>query len=216
VPQPQINLTSPCFPPQTPEGSFLNSDRTRISNAERTERDAGRRRREAREAIDWHEQALRSLLHHKTDDKARLGLQSLLITLTAGYGLGWSDIARLVGVSVPAVRKWRHGGDITSARLQNVARLVAFLDMLEEEEIRDPAAWLDLPLDDLADEIPPISSTKKQIYINGGVIDLLEYAKRHISSEELLSRASVRTRHNTASNRIIKAPDGVLSIVSGR
>jgi hypothetical protein len=213
VPQSKTNLTNRCFPPQTPEASFLNSDRTRISNAERTERDAGHRRRELR---DWHEQTLRSLLNHKTDDKARLGLQSLLITLTAGYGLGWSDIARLVGVSVPAVRKWRHGGDITSARLQNVARLVAFLGMLEDEEIRDPAAWLDLPLDDPGDAVPPVSATKKQIYINGGVIDLLEYAKRHISSEALLSRASVSTRRNTVSNRVIKAPDGILSIVSSR
>jgi hypothetical protein len=213
VPQPQTNLTNHCFPPRTPEASFLSSDRTRISNAERTEREAGYRRRELR---DWHEETLRSLLTHKTDDKARLGLQSLLITLTAGYGLGWSDIARLVGVSVPAVRKWRHGGDITSTRLHSVARLVAFLSMLEDEEIRDPAAWLDLPLDDPFDAIPPTSSTKKQIYLNGGVIDLLEYAKRHISSEELLSRASASNHHNTVSNRVIKAPDGILSIVSGR
>jgi hypothetical protein len=216
VPRPS-NLTNPCFLPQTAKGTFPSSDeRTRISNAERTERDAGRRRREAREAIDWHEQTLRSLLRHKTDDKARLGLPSLLLILTTEYGLGWTDIARLVGVSVPAVRKWRHGGDITSTRLQSVARLVAFLNMLEEEEIRDPATWLNLPLDDPGDEIFSGAITKRQIYISGGVIDLLEYAKRYISPEELLARASVSESRTSGINRVVSAPDGNLSIISGR
>lgn len=218
MPQPRLTPMNHCYPSQTTEGSFLApGERTRISNAERTERDAGRLRREAaRDAAEWHEQTLRHLLRYKTDEKARLGLVSLLSELTAGYGLGWSDIASLVGVSVPAVRKWRHGGDITPARLQGVARLAAFLNILEEDDVRDPAAWLNLPLDDFDEEISPDFVTKKEIYSSGGVIDLLAFAKRHISHDELLSRASVLERSGPHRTRVIKAPDGNLSIVSAR
>jgi len=141
---------------------------------------------------------------------------ALLNELTAGYGLGWSDIARLVGVSVPAVRKWRHGGDITAPRLQGVARLAAFLNILEEEDVRDPAAWLNLPLDDLDEEITTDLVTKKAIYSSGGIIDLLAFAKRHISHDELLSRASILERSESRRTRVIRAPDGNLSIVSVR
>lgn len=214
MPQSEMNLTNHCFPPQVAEANYLVPDeRTRISNAERTERDAGRRRLEA---VDWHDQTLRSLLRHKTEDRARLGLVQLLTELTAGYGLGWSDIARLVGVSVPAVRKWRRGGDITTSRYQSISRLAAFLDLLEEEEIRDPATWLNLPLDDLGEEITSGAVTKKDIYVTGGVIDLLAFAKRYISHDELLSRITTRARTGAFSNRVIKAPDGNLSVVSNR
>jgi hypothetical protein len=192
------------------------NDRTRISNAERSERDAGRRRREARDAASWHEETLRNLLRHKTDDKARAGLAALLTELTAGYGLGWSDIARMVGVSVPAIRKWRHGGDISSARMLSVAKLAAFLEMLSEEEISDPATWLNLPLDDVGDEVVPGLVTKKEIYSSGGIVDLLEYAKKFISHDELLARSCVRARSITSANRVITAADGYLSIVSDR
>jgi hypothetical protein len=203
-----------CSPLQAAEANYRHTDeRTRISNAERTERDAGSRRREA---VDWHDQTLRSLLSHRADDRARLGLAALLSVLTAGYGLGWSDIARLVGVSVPAVRKWRHGGDITSVRFQSISRLVAFLDMLEEEKIHDPVTWLNLPLDDLDDSTQPQSMNKKDIYIAGGIIDLLEYAKKYISHEDLLARTSVRDSKGPSGTKLITAPDGHLSIVPNR
>jgi transcriptional regulator with XRE-family HTH domain len=216
VPQSQLIPTSHCFPSQTADGTFVVPDeheRTRISNFERTERDAGRRRRDATE---WHDQTLRNVLRYKTDDKARLGLVTLLNELTAGYGLGWSDIARLVGVSVPAVRKWRHGGDITSPRLQSIARLAAFLGMLEDEDVRDPAAWLNLPIDDFDNGTSLDLLTKKEIYGAGGIVDLLAYAKRYISHDELLSRTSLLAQSSSHRDRVIKAPDGNLSIVPAR
>lgn len=221
MPQSDMSLTNPCFPPQVAEANFpISEERTRISNAVRLERDAGRLRREAvnshDQAVNWHDQALRSLLTLKTDDKARLGLESLLRELTSAYGLGWSDIARLAGVSVPAVRKWRHGGDISTLRYQNVARLVAFMCLLEEEGIRDPATWLSLPFDDLDDEIAFHSVTKREIYASGGFVDLLAFAKNYISHEELLSRTADRASRGSSSDRVVRAPDGNLSIISGR
>ena len=183
-------------------------DRTRISNAERTERDAGRRRAEA---VEWHDQTLKSLLNHTIEQKSRCDLASLLNELSAGRGLGWSEIARLVGVSVPAVRKWRNGGDITSPRLKNLAQLAAFLQILEDSSIPDPAAWLAVPIDD--DESSS-EIAKVDIYVDGGptgVIALLAFAKNRIRRDELLAQLPSGGRVRLQ-NVVGLAPDGNLSI----
>jgi hypothetical protein len=193
----------------TPSTDFRHTEaRTRISNAERMERDASRMRRDA---VEWHDKTLKSLLNHRIDEKARLGLQGLLAELTAGQGLGWTGIARLVGVSVPAVRKWRLGGDITPARLHSLAKLAAFLEMLQDEHVSDAAAWLSLPLDEDASELV----SKSDIYTAGGVVELLAYAKDYISRDELLSRSSAQRYSTSQRTRVVRAPDGNLSIVSG-
>jgi hypothetical protein len=219
VPQQPAKTMKTCFPSPALEKSFLTSEeRTRISNAERVERDAGSRRREmhheTRGISEWHEQTLISLLRHKTDSSARLQLVELLSTLTAGYGLGWSDIARLVGVSVPAVRKWRYGGDISPVRRQNLARIVAFLDILYAEGISDPAAWLNMPIVDPVNEnLTERFTTKKEIYEAGGIVQLLAYAKHHISHDDLLARTGLSANKEALGSQLVRAPDGHLSIV---
>src|SRR5687767_7602842 len=60
-------------------------------------------------------------------DKARRGVSTLLAELSEGRGLGWNDIAALVGVSVSAIRKWRRGGDASPDSRLELARLCAFL-----------------------------------------------------------------------------------------
>lgn len=196
------------------ETYFAGTTRTRISNAERTERDAGRRRHElvqaGRDGAEWHEATLRSLLTHKTDEKARAGLQGLLSELTEQHGLGWSEIARLVGVSVPAIRKWRRGGDITPSRLSSLARLAAFLEMLDEEAIRDAPAWLNMPFDDCDG-----GTSKSAIYAAGGALDLLLYAKSYIDYEELMRRSPVPAVTAPSRDALVMMTDGNLSIGSG-
>ncbi len=46
-------------------------------------------------------------LDERTAAKARLDALALLEELSTDRGFSWSDIARLSGVSVSAVRKWR-------------------------------------------------------------------------------------------------------------
>ncbi len=208
--------------PSAPDATYFGSDypRTRISNAERTERDAGALRSEklraARVAVEvvdqhaaWHEQTLRQLLREKADTRARLGLRGLLAELTDAQGLGWSELARLVGVSVPAVRKWRHGGSITYARLESLARLVAFLDLLHQEGVADPAAWLSLPVE--GGDGRPVA--KAEIYLAGGAVDLLLYVKGYLNYNDLLERAPSVERPQPSKNQLVVAGDGRLSIV---
>src|ERR1035437_9408290 len=48
-------------------------------------------------------------LDERTDHWQTRSVQSLLSELSENWGVGWSGIARMVGVSVPALRKWRLG-----------------------------------------------------------------------------------------------------------
>jgi DNA-binding transcriptional regulator YiaG len=62
-----------------------------------------------KDASALHREATLLVLHGSASEHAKRGLESLLETLSNVYGLSWSAIARLVGVSVPALRKWRTG-----------------------------------------------------------------------------------------------------------
>ncbi|UPL10343.1 hypothetical protein [Microbacterium sufflavum] len=61
-------------------------------------------------------------------------------------GLAWRDVARLAGVTVPAVQKWRRGEGMSGARRLALARIVALLNILGEHFISDPASWLEMPV----------------------------------------------------------------------
>lgn len=93
-----------------------------------------------------HTDALEEFLRRESDGLASRPLTDLLSEL-ADYGLAWRDIARLVGVSVPALRKWRQGEPATGENRLKVARLVGLCHLLKEHGlIDDPASWLELPL----------------------------------------------------------------------
>ena len=78
----------------------------------------------------------------RTTAKARSDSESLLEELATDRGLGWSEISRLCGVSVSAVRKWRGGESPSPDRRRRLARLAAFLDLLEEAGGYKRASWL--------------------------------------------------------------------------
>ncbi len=88
------------------------------------------------------EQELRSI----TLRRARERLPVLLDRLST-LGFSWRDIARICGVSVPAVRKWRRGESATGENRQRVASAVALCEIAEERyHIADVAGWLETPV----------------------------------------------------------------------
>lgn len=117
----------------------------------------------------------------RTAVRERQSAQTLLEDL-ARRGLGWSSIARLVGVSVPAVRKWRLGEGASPENRQFLAKLAGLMDMLEEQfMIEDPAAWLEIPL--------PDGHTLVDVVARGRVDIVLEYAAGWIRTpSELLDQ----------------------------
>ena len=119
-------------------------------------------------------------------DRAREDVNTLLHELSSVRGLGWSDIARLVGVSVQAVRKWRRHEPVTGENRLAVARLVALLDMLSSEaSVRDPAGWLEIPL------IAGYSIRHLDLYRLGRADLLFDLAHLRITPEQAMSELAL-------------------------
>lgn len=69
-----------------------------------------------------------------------------LLARLSEHGFAWTDIARLVGVTIPALQKWRRGAGITGANRLRLGRLVALMEMLEQLFVTEPASWLEMPI----------------------------------------------------------------------
>src|SRR5262249_32625296 len=110
---------------------------------------------------------------------------------------------------VPAIRKWRNGGEISPTRLYSLARLAAFLKILRDQGIADPAAWMATPISSEVDR----SLTKAAIYAEGHIVPLLAYADHHINLEQLLQLVNVPLEKLTARTELVHGDDGSLSIV---
>ena len=156
------------------------------------------------EGVEGGRRKVRSLdLDERTSTKSRLSTELLLQELSTDRGLGWSEIARLSGVSVSAVRKWRAGESISSDRRRSLARLASFLDLLEEGPVSEPAGWLNMRLSDQT------TVTAADLYIAGHPQDLLEHAQGHLEVEQLLDRCAPDWRSASRSEwKIVELPDG--------
>lgn len=143
-------------------------------------------------------------LSQMTNRKAQDGSEALLEELAVDRGLGWTDVARLCGVSISAVRKWRSGGALAPERLRSLSKLAAFLDLLEDVgPIGDPVGWLMMPL------VEQHTITAAEIYRSGLDQDILEHAQGQLSVEELLDRWSSSWRKDTRSDwMVVDRPDG--------
>lgn len=100
------------------------------------------------ETTQLHTDSLKELVRIRAESLATRPLTDLL-GLLGDEGLAWRDVARLVGVSVPALRKWRHGEPSTGENRLKVARVLAICELLGEKAmISDAASWLEMPLVD--------------------------------------------------------------------
>ncbi len=119
-------------------GFLRNQTRLLVKDSSEVHRDSSR----------VHTDALRHLLASRTGERSRQQLDDLLGILN-GEGFAWRDLSRLIGVSVPAIRKWRRGEAATGENRRRVAELVAFCDIVRRRDlISDVAGWLEVPLVD--------------------------------------------------------------------
>lgn len=154
------------------------------------------------DVIETHHEALAVQLEARTDEAAKRSVADLLGEL-ADAGFSWRDIARLVGVTVPAVRKWRQGEPATGQNRRSVARLLAFVDVLRSDHlVQDVPSWLEMPL-----RTPAV--TGLDVYAAGRSDLLLAHAARHISSDVVLDAVNPEWRQD-ASDRfeVFTADDG--------
>jgi DNA-binding transcriptional regulator YiaG len=147
-------------------------------------------------------------LERRTGFKVHEAVPALIDALADHYGMSWSHIAELVGVSAQAVRKWRKGEQATGGNRRSVARLAALMDLLTEMHIADPSQWLEVPL------VPGYPITGLQLYRAGRVDLLLEWADKRIDKPEyVLDLFEPEWRDKYGSDyETFQAADGNLSI----
>lgn len=93
-----------------------------------------------------HAGAITTLLNRE-QSKLERDTAVILLEELSDCGFSWRQIARMVGVSVPAVQKWRKGEGLSVERRGKLARVVAIMRLLENRAmVNDVAAWCSLPI----------------------------------------------------------------------
>jgi hypothetical protein len=97
---------------------------------------------------DTDELHIKSLIQEwqaKSSDLVREDMGTILGQL-ASFGFAWRDVARMIGVSVPAVQKWRRGGAPTGeSRFSAAAALAACEIITQHYLVKDIATWFEAP-----------------------------------------------------------------------
>ncbi|WP_155763851.1 hypothetical protein [Mycobacterium asiaticum] len=137
-----------------------------------------------------------------------LSSPATMLSDLADLGFSWRDIAKMVGVSVAAIQKWRKGDNVTGSNRHKLASLVAACDfIIAHFHAEDVAQWFETPIIDGA-PITPID-----IWSEGNHLVLFEYATQHITPEQAMNEFRPDWRESFRSNwEVFEADDGNLSI----
>jgi transcriptional regulator with XRE-family HTH domain len=161
------------------------------------------------EVQELHGEARELDLSDRTLEKTKKSVAGLLEELAGDRGMGWSDIAEVVGVSISAIRKWRKGGDASPDSRSKLARIAALLDVLEEKAlVQDPAAWMemDLPLE-AGYFIRPAD-----LYLEGHVTALIDLAEQRQTVAQVLDQVRPNWRESRSDFEVFLDVDGERSI----
>lgn len=140
-------------------------------------------------------------------ERARSSTGVLLEEL-AEMGFAWRDIARLVGVTVPAVQKWRRGESATGENRARLASLLAACDLIGEHYmIEDLATWFEVPL------VVGVPLSPLDLYAAQRVDLVFEHAVGNSDPAQLLTAFDPDWREDYKSDfEAFRAPDGALSL----
>lgn len=160
-------------------------------------------RETASQTQELHRRAFQQQINLKAREAAKRPASEMLNSL-ADQGFAWRDVARIVGVSVPAVRKWRHGETPTPRHLMSIAQFYALTVILREDHlVFNVARWMEVPL------IPDATVTGLDLAAFGKYVDLCELAAQQVTPEEVLDRLEPGWRDNRWSNvEVFRAADG--------
>lgn len=140
----------------------------------------------------------------------------VLLDQLSDLGFAWRDIARMVGVSVPALRHWRAGDRPTGENRRSVAQLLAFSQIIRDDHlVFEPASWMEVRISRGA------PTTGIDLYAAGNLDILYDLAAEHCSPEEALDAyepgwrekhrsdwevAMAEDRHRTSDRRRVGEP----------
>lgn len=165
------------------------------------------------DAMTIHKDSEEYVLAQRTEDLCLITPQELLDELADEFGMSWALVARVVGVSPAAVRKWRRGETVTPTFHRQLAEFVAFSRLARERDprIEDVGHWLEMPVDTGSD------ISRADLYIDHHRAALLHIAGGHITGAKVLDEndPAWRTRAATARRfNVIHHEDGSTSITS--
>lgn len=140
-------------------------------------------------------------------ERGKASVTSMLTEL-ADLGFAWRDIARMVGVSVPAVQKWRKGEKASGDSRIRIASLLAACDLITSHYMVDEiASWFEMPLSSSAPVTPIV------LYAANRADLVFEFASGHADPEALLSEFDPDWRERYRSDfEVFEAGDGNRSI----
>lgn len=156
---------------------------------------------------DLHQQSQFVEWRTRTTARGRASMSEMLDEL-AELGFAWRDVARLVGVSVPAVQKWRRGERASGERRRQVASLLAACDLIADHyQVREIASWFEMPL------VADVPLTPIDLYVGKRPDLVFEHASGHVDPEHILTQFDGEWRERYRSDfEVFRAEDGDLSI----
>lgn len=146
-------------------------------------------------------------LQELTLQKGSNNIRSLLDHLAKERGFSWRTIARMVGVSVNAVNKWRRGEPASGASRRKVAEIAALCEILDACFIDDVASWMEIPI------LTDVSVTPVDIYSTGRPDLVLDWASQKETRPDVLLESFDRSWHKQEREfETFETEDGNLSI----
>ncbi len=157
-------------------------------------------------------------LHHRshsvewrtrTVDRGRASAAEMLTEL-GDLGFAWRDVARLVGVSVPAIQKWRRGDRATGENRRKVASILAACDLIVDHyEVQEIASWFEMPM------VAGVPIAPIDIYVAERADLVFEYAGGGADPEQIMSSFDSEWRDRYRSDfEVFRSGDGSLSVRS--
>jgi hypothetical protein len=132
------------------------------------------------DAAEIQHDAFRIQLDTRTAALAREDPSHLLAQLSE-MGFAWRDIARMVGVSVPALRRWRGGELPNGENRRGIAQLLAFAQIARDDHlVFEPASWMEVPI------VGDAPTTPADLYAAGHLDVVFDFAARQCSPEAAL------------------------------
>jgi hypothetical protein len=144
----------------------------------------------------------------RTSELARSSSAELLAHVT-DLGFAWRDIARLLGVTVQAIQKWRRGANTSGENRRNIAGLLAACAMLSENYgIQEVASWFEMPL------LQGLAVTPIDLWASDRPDLVFDYGSGHgTDPEQILTNWDPQWRERYRSDfEVFRAEDDQLSI----
>jgi transcriptional regulator with XRE-family HTH domain len=159
------------------------------------------------DASELHSNVLLLEWKQRTSNQVRLDMQTLLSSL-ADLGFSWRDIAHMIGVSVPAVQKWRQGGSAKGESRTNAAALLAAVEMIKHHYlVLDVASWFESPV------VLGAPLTPMDIYAKNRADKVFQLASGNAHPESVLDEVAPGWRDKYRSEyEVFRANDGELSL----